>query len=408
MNVGKESRKSMRVIMVAGKGGVGKTTVAAATGVAAAQRGLRTLVMSFDIAHSLADSFDLEASLFEGGGDPIEVAPNLSIQEIDVQTELARGWEDLFRIGAAMMVGGGLDQALAEEVAIIPGMEDIVALLRLNEHIKAGTFDVVVLDAPPTGEALRFVSITSSIDWYVRKRLNIDRKISTMLRPMRPLLGEAGLMLPDDNLFQSLIRLFEGLEGIDNLLRDPKVTTVRLVTNPEKMVVRETQRAFTYFCMYGMVIDRVVINRLMPLDDPFFGKWARAQAKMSKKIEEYFDPVPVSALPMFPNEVVGLRQLEAFSEKLFDGSDPVSIGMKSPAFGVHKNGDKGYEIRIRLPFVPKDKIDISRNREDLVVSVGMFRRNILLPRKFATLQTSSASFEGDNLVIKFKEGEANV
>ena len=391
-----------RIIMVSGKGGVGKTTVSAATGLAAARQGKRTLVMSFDLAHSLADSFDMEEELFlNHRGAPVKVADNLFIQEIDIQEEMEQQWQELFRVSTSLMVGGGLDHIMAEEVAIIPGMEDIVALIRLNQHYLGGEFDVIVLDCPPTGESLRFVGITSSLDWYVRKRLKIDRKISSFVRPMGGLLGEGSLLIPDDKWFDSLIRLFEGLQGIDAILRDPAITTVRLITNPEKMVVRETQRAFMYFCLYGMTIDSVVINRLLPRDDPFFEKWAQSQASYSKLITEYFDPVPVSVLPLFSNEVVGLSQLESFSELLFRGADPGKLGVESPAYGVEKRGGDGYSLRMRLPFVSKDRIDISRRREDLIVRVGTFKRNILLPRKLIGLQTAGAEFEGDNLVIQF-------
>lgn len=392
-----------RVILIAGKGGVGKTTVAASTGLASARRGHRTLVLSFDLAHSLSDSFDLDESLFaDGGGEPRQVAPNLSIQEIDVQAELERNWQDLFKLTATMMVGGGLEHALAEEVAIMPGMEDVVALLRLNEHINAGTYDVIVLDSPPTGEAIRFVSIISSLQWYVRKRLNMDRKVSGFLRPMAPILGEASQLIPDDNWFKSMLKLFNALEGVDDLLRDPKVTTVRLVTNPEKMVVRETQRAYMYFSLYGMTIDSVVINRLLPQDDPFFAEWAKTQVKFSQVITDYFAPVPVTALPYFSKEVVGLPQLELFSQKLFDSKDPADIQVHAPSYGLKKTGEGKYQIEIRMPHVPDAEIDIRRQQEDLVVSVGMFRRNILLPRKLVALRTAGAEIKGDKLIIKFK------
>ncbi|MDP9360608.1 MAG: TRC40/GET3/ArsA family transport-energizing ATPase [Acidobacteriota bacterium] len=394
-----------RVILIAGKGGVGKTTVAASTGLASARRGHRTLVLSFDLAHSLSDSFDLDEALFaEGTGEPRQVQPNLWIQEIDVQSELQRNWQDLFKLTAAVMVGGGLEQALAEEVAIVPGMEDVVALLRLNEHINAGTYDVIVLDSPPTGEAIRFVSITSSLEWYVRKRLNIDRKITSLLRPMASFLGESSQLIPDDSWFKSVLKLFQALEGVDKLLRDPKVTTVRLVTNPEKMVVRETQRAYMYFSLYGMTIDSVVINRLLPQDDPFFAEWAKTQVKFSQVITDYFAPVPVTALPFFSKEVVGLRQLKAFSQMLFDSTDPAAIHVNAPGYGLKKTGENEYQLEILAPRVPEDKIDIRRKQEDLVVSIGMFRRNILLPRKLVALRTAGAEITGDKLIITFKGG----
>lgn len=391
-----------RVILVSGKGGVGKTTVSAATALQAAKQGKRTIVLSFDLAHSLSDSFNLDGDLFNlNRGLPVNVAPNLDIQEIDVQEELERHWQDIYRYISFLFVGGGLDNIIAEEVAIMPGMEDIVSLLYLNQYMSEGYYDVIVIDCPPTSEALRFVSISATLDWYVRKRLKVDRKVAKVLRPMAKAFTNIQYFLPEDSYFEAIKKLFEQLEGVEEMLHDPKVTTVRLVCNPEKMVIRETQRAFMYFCMYGISIDMVVLNRVLPVEEGFFREWATTQETYAGEVEDYFDPVPVFRLPMQSREVNGLERLGEFGDLLFEDRDPAAIYVDSPSYGFKKMEDETYRLEIGLPFAIKEEIEINRQREDLVVRVGTFKRNILLPRAIAPLSTANAKMEDDKLVINF-------
>ena len=392
-----------RVILVAGKGGVGKTTVAAATGVAAAHRGYRTLVMSFDLAHSLSDSFDLHDALFsQYQGEPTAIKEQLEIQEIDVQEELERHWGDVYRYSATLMVGGGLEDVVAEEVAIMPGMEDIVALLTLNQHVQDGQYDLIVLDCPPTSDALRFVNFSSTLDWYARKRLKLDRKVCNLVRPMASMLTESVQQyIPDDTYFTCLQQLFERLDGVDQLLRDPARTSVRLVANPEKMVVRETQRAFMYFCMYGMITDAVVVNRLLPEGEGYFAEWAKSQSAYTQYIADYFEPVPVLRAPLLSHEVTGMSQLETFSQLLFEHQDPTDFFVQSPSYGFKKDHDEAYRLEIRLPSAPTDQIDITRHQEDFVVRLGTFKRNILLPRAIAALEVSDVVMDNDILSVHF-------
>jgi arsenite-transporting ATPase len=388
--------------MVSGKGGVGKTTVAAATGLAAARHGHRTLILSFDLAHSLSDSFDLHESLFgKDKGRPVRVADRLDIQEIDVQEELERDWSEIYRYGASLMTGGGLEGVVAEEVAIMPGLEDVVALIRLNHYLSTGQYDLIVLDSPPTAEALRFVSITSSLGWYARKRLNVDRRISGLLRPMGRLSEAMNLNLPEDSYFGALQRLFQKLEGVEEKLRDPEITTVRLVTNPEKMVVRETQRAFMYFCLYGMTVDAIVVNRLLPRSEGYFREWAEAQEAFTHQIEEYFEPVPVIKLPLLSHEVVGSTRLDEFARLLYGERDAADLFLEAPPYGFIKTTMGAYRLEIPLPFAEKGEIDVSRQQEDLVVRIGTFKRNILLPRMIAPLEASNARMEDGKLIVEF-------
>jgi arsenite-transporting ATPase len=398
----------LRIILVAGKGGVGKTTAAAATGLAAAKQGYRTLLLSFDLAHSLSDSFDLEQELFSRHkGQPVRINDKLELQEIDVQEEMERQWSDIYRYSAALFAGSGLDDVVAEEVAIMPGMEDIVALIRLNECVNQNNYDVIVLDCPPTSEALRFVGITASVDWYVRKRLSGDRQFAKFIRPFASRISEtAKLSIPSDDYFAALLALFEKLKGVDELLRDPKTTTVRLVTNADKMVVRETQRAYMYFCMYHMTTDLVIINRLLPQGKGYFEKWAKAQNEYAQGIVSHFAPVPTVRVPLMSNEVVGQAQLEIMSEMIYAGKDPAGFFVDSPTYGFTKDPSGEYRLEIKLPFAPQDRLEISRVAEDLMVRIGTFKRNILLPRAIAPLKTVGANMNQSTLTIRFAKETA--
>src|SRR2546427_7276695 len=233
----------MRIILFAGKGGVGKTSVAAATGTRVAELGYRTIVMSLDTAHSLADSFDLDRPLMDRSrGLPVEVAENLEIQEVDVQEEVERNWGQVKAYVSQLLNVSGLEEVLAEELAILPGMEEVSILLYLNQYVKEQTYDVILLDSAPTGETLRCISLPTSMEWYMRRVFHLERSIARIARPL--VASISPVPLPDDAYFQSIRDLCARLEGVDTLLKDPKGTTVRLVTNPETMVIKETQLAF--------------------------------------------------------------------------------------------------------------------------------------------------------------------
>lgn len=388
-----------RIILVSGKGGVGKTTVAAATALAAAEHGHRTLVMSLDIAHSLADSFDLGSSLFDQHrGLPHHIAGNLDLQEIDVQEEVERYWGDVYKYLAMLFSSTGLSGVVADELAIIPGMEDVIALLYINQYVREDTYDTIVLDCAPTGESLRFVSMPTTLEWYMRKLFRLERNTLRVAKPVLKTI--TSIPLPDDSYFAAIERLFKRLEGIDKILMDPAITSVRLVTNAEKMVVRETQRAYMYFSMYGITTDRVIINRLFPESDGYFSQWAKTQAKYAEEITEYFKPVPVSPLPLFADEVVGRDRLDQVAKQLYDGDDPAQFYLNAPPFGFEKENG-GYRLELTMPFVHKEEIDITREAEDLVVRVGSFKRYVPLPRTVAKLKTGGAKMAGGRLQIHF-------
>jgi arsenite-transporting ATPase len=389
-----------RIILMSGKGGVGKTTVSAATGLAAARQGHRTIVVSFDLAHSLFDCFDLPRGLFDhNGGEPVSAAENLDVQEIDVQVEIEKHWGDIYRYLAMLMTSSGLTDVIAEEVAVIPGMEDVIALMYVNKYVSEGKYDVIVLDCPPTSESLRFVSITSTIEGYVRRRFKVDRNIVRFAGPIAKRFTD--YKLPDDRYFEAMMQLFERITGVDKLLVDAETTSVRLVTQAEKMVIRETQRAFMYFNMYGVAIDRIIINRLLPdTPDGYYARWVTAQTAYAQEIRDYFEPVPTVSLPLFDREVIGVDRLRLVSDALFGDDDPAQFYHKGAPYTFNKDGE-GYLLTINLPFVDKRELDIRRNHEDMIIRIGTFKRHVPLPRAVLNKEVASARMNDGVLEVRF-------
>ena len=284
----------MRIIFFAGKGGVGKTSVAAATGIRAAEMGQRTVIMSLDVAHSLSDIFDLETTLLDQNkGRPVEVSKNLWIQELDIVEEVEKNWGEIHKYISTLLNTTGLDEILAEELAILPGMEEVSLLLYINRYVKGKKFDVIILDCAPTGESLRFISIPTALEWYIKKLFKVERTIAKYVRPIAKRVYD--VPLPGDDYFDAIEYLFERLRGVDEVLVDPQITTVRLITNPEKIVLKETQRAFMYFALFKMHIDGIIMNRILPDDvnDAYFQDWRESQKEYMKRAGEYFGPVPI-------------------------------------------------------------------------------------------------------------------
>ena len=294
----------MRVILFTGKGGVGKTSIAAATGVRAAELGYKSLVMSLDPAHSLSDSFDLDRKLMDRGkGLPVQVSDLLWVQEVDVQEEIQRHWSEVYKYIAMLLNVSGIEQLLAEELAILPGMEEVSCILYINQYVQDKAFDVMLLDCAPTGESLRFVSLPTALEWYMNKAFSIERKLVKFVRPIMK--GLYSVPLPEDEYFEAVERLYRRLRGVDAILNDPKITSVRLVTNPEKMVIKESQRAFMYFCLYGLCVDAIIMNRVLPeqVHDKYFSAWRATQERYIEEARNYFAPVRLMEVPLADDEV---------------------------------------------------------------------------------------------------------
>ena len=391
----------MRIIMFAGKGGVGKTSIASATGVRAAEVGQKTLIMSLDIAHSLSDIFALDKGLMERNrGMPVKIEDRLWIQELDIQEEIQRNWGEVYKYIASLFSATGFDEILAEELAILPGMEEVSSLLYINRYAREGDFEVIILDCAPTGESLRFISIPTALEWYMRKVFKIQRTVAGYIRPVARRFYD--VPLPEDDYFRTLQNLFVRIEGIDKILTDPTITTVRLVTNPEKIVLQETQRIFLYFSLYKMCIDAIVMNRILPrnLQEEYFDDWKEAQKRYLKLAEEYFNPIPIFPIELFQNEPLGKENLEKLGEGIYGEYDPTKHFYREPPYEFHEK-DGQILLRIKLPFLSKEEVEINRLPEEMVVRIGGFKRHILLPRYVSAYQGVKAKMDGSYLNIIF-------
>lgn len=394
----------MRILLFSGKGGVGKTSVAAATGVRLAEMGKRTLVMSVDPAHSLSDSFDLGAELFQGvTADPYEVGERLFIQEVNIQKEIRRHWREIASYVVAILRTTGISEVEAEELAILPGMEELSAMMYVNQYRREERYDVVVLDCAPTAESMRFVSMPTTLEWYMKHVFPFQR---TVVKAVRPIANRVSpVELPTDKYFSNVKELFSRLEGIDTLLEDPRRTSVRLVTNPEKMVLRETQRAFVYFSLHGLTVDSVIANRVLPdeVSDAYFATWRQTQAEILHEMDTYFAPVKVKRVPLFTQEVLGRQRIEDLADVLYaDGEDPaVALHLDRP-YSFEKV-DGHYEIRLQLPFASKGEIGLFKKGDELVVEIGSLRRHIGLPTSMAALSPTRARLENRLLTVEMRE-----
>jgi arsenite-transporting ATPase len=394
----------MRILLFSGKGGVGKTSLAAATGLELSRLGYRTLVMSVDPAHSLADAFDIEAELFHGKtGDPYTINARLAIHEVNIQKEIKRHWKEISAYVVSVLRTTGISDVEAEELAILPGMEELSAMMYVNQFRREERYDVIVLDCAPTAESMRFVSMPTTLEWYMKHIFAFQRGL---LKAVRPIANRvAPFELPSDSYFDNIQNLFGRLAGIDELLEDPQITSVRLVTNPERMVLRETQRAFVYFSLHGLAVDGILVNRVLPLEvtDAYFQEWRASQARVLEEIDAYFAPVPVKRIPLFTHEVLGRERLEELARALYaTGEDPAAIGRTEAPYTFAKC-DGHYEVRLQLPFAAKGEVGLFKKGDELVVEIGTLRRHIGLPTSMAGLSPSRAKLENRILTVEMKE-----
>ena len=384
-----------RIIVYTGKGGVGKTSIAAATGLLAAERGYRTVVISTDAAHSLADSFDVPL-----GPEPTVIRPNLWGQESEVFANITKYWGTIQAYVASVFQWRGLDSVMAEEMSVLPGMDELASLLWIAEHHDKGLYDVIIVDAAPTGETLRLLSLPEAGKWWIEKIYPIGRRISQVTNPI---VGRVlGMPMPGDAVYTAGEQLFARLEHMHDLLTNPDLASVRVVLNLEKMVIKEAQRSFTYFHLYGYPTDLVVCNRVLPADTgDYFAAWREQQQRYRPLVEESFAPVPIRAAPFFEQEVVGEAMLRGLGAAVFGDEDPTKIFYRGRPYTVERAGDGGYALSLELPFTSKEHVRLNRFGDELVIQVGSWRRNLILPRLLLDAPTAGAGFEDHTLTIRF-------
>jgi arsenite-transporting ATPase len=394
----------LRIIFFAGKGGVGKTSVAAATGIRVAEMGHRTIIMSLDVAHSLADIFDLERDLLDQNkGKPIKVRENLWIQELDIQQEIERNWGEIHRYLSALFKTTGLDEILSEELAILPGMEEVSLLLYINHYVREKEFDVILLDCAPTGESIRFISVPTTLEWYIKKIFKMEKTLAKVVGPVAKRLYN--VPIPGDEYFDAIERLFERLRGVDQLMTDPEVTSVRLIANPEKIVIKETQRAFMYFSLYRMNIDAIVMNRVLPskIKDAYFQSWRETQKQYMEIAKDYFSPIPIFPVSLFRSEVLGYDRLKSLAGQIYDQRNPLERFYVGHPYELFKENNV-YCMKLKLPFAGRDHVELNKVSDEIIVRMGSFKKHILLPRHVAASRSVKARMEDEYLNICF-EGE---
>ncbi|MHB1295705.1 MAG: ArsA family ATPase [Anaerolineae bacterium] len=388
----------MRTILFTGKGGVGKTTLSAATALRSASLGHRTLIISTDIAHNLADVFNVPL-----GNEPRQVGPaGLFAAELDSGAELEAYWGDIKRRIFSSLLNEGVSPTAAGELAVLPGLDEVLALVRVKRYYDEGKFDALVIDSAPTGAAMRLLSAPDLTRWYARHLLDLSRGISRVLMPVvrSVVKGPVG-----DAVVQERLKvLFDEITALQRLLSNGALTSVRLVLNPERMAVRETQRAYTYMNLFGLSVDALFVNRILPeaVDDPFFDQWKLDQAERRSEVRDLFDPLPVFEVPLMSREVMGVAELERLATLIYGDLDPVQRLSTDQPLRFETDG-KRYVLMLRVTGVAGETVALEKRGDELLVKLGHFRRTLALPQYLVGLEPSFAQIEGDYLRITFEE-----
>ena len=391
----------MRLVLYTGKGGVGKTTTAAATAVCAAARGQRTLVASTDAAHSLGDV--LEQRL---GPEPAALAPGLDAVEIDARAEVSRHWGRIRDWLVAVLRYQGIEEIVAEELALLPGAEELVTLLGVEAHLRSGRYDLVVLDCAPTGATLRLVTLPDVAHGALRVLLRVQGALAAVVTPLAR--EVVPIPLPDRHVFRDADRLlYRRLRALRRRLLDA-ATSVRLVVTPERMVIDEARRSWTDLCLFELPCDAVVMNRFLPqaaAAERFFRDWGRLQAERLREVEACFAPLPVLVAPLQDDEVTGLARLAAHGAELFGERAPEAVLSRGSRV-VFARDEAGYSVSLPLPHAERASLDVAKVDDELLVRAGPLRRALRLPRRIAPLELTGARLEGDRLVVRFARGGA--
>ncbi len=398
----------MRVLLFTGKGGVGKTTAAAGTATLAANRGHKTLVLSTDPAHSLADAFEAEV-----GGEPTEIDSNLFVQQVDAQRKFEQTWREIRLYLLSVLDAVGVDPIEAEELTVLPGAEEVLALLEVRDQVRSGRWDLVVVDCAPTAETLRLLALPEALNWYMNRIFPPQRRVVAALRPV---LGKlAGVPMPADKVFEAVERLHAELAGVREVLTDP-ATSVRLVLTPEAVVVAEARRTLTSLSLYGYRTDAVIANRVFPAGgaDAWRMGWVAAQAALLEEAEASFAPLPVLRSPYRAGEPVGVEELSAFAAAAYGsrsgdgpdgGVDPFDVLCDREPMAVRDSGGS-YVLSLALPLADKRQVDLQRNGSELVLTVAGHRRLLALPSALQQCEISGAELTGDRLDISFARSGA--
>ena len=387
----------MRIILVTGKGGVGKTTVSAATALRSADLGYRTLVMSTDPAHSLGDAFDRDL-----GDQPTWIVDNLEGQQIDSQQRLEEAWGDVRDHLTELFDWSGLKGIEAEELTVFPGMDELFSLATVRDHARSDEYDVVVVDCAPTAETLRLLSLPEVMSWYMEKMFPLSRRVAKVVRPVVSKVST--IPVADDRVFQSVERFYDRLDGIRELLADPEITTARLVMNPEKMVIAEARRTYTYLGLFGYGVDAAIVNRVLPdeVHDPYFAQWRDIQKGHIESVEEGFVGTDIRRLRLFDQEMVGPDRLRLVGTELYGDDDPTQrLSAVDPIRVEAMEGTDDVALVLRIPLVDRDHVDVMRHDDELFITVDAYRRSLVLPDSLKRRTIKRAKLADGELRVDF-------
>lgn len=389
----------MRILLFTGKGGVGKSTVAAGTAALAAASGLRTLVLSTDAAHSLADAFGVEV-----GPEPTPVADGLFVQQVDAQLRFEQSWAEIQGYLLSVLDVAGVDRVAAEELAVLPGAEEVLALLELRVLALSGEWDVIVVDCAPTAETLRLLALPEALGWYMERVFPVERRIVKALRPV--LSRAAGVPMPQDTVFEALQRLHDELDEVHALLTGPEAS-VRVVLTPESVVLAEARRSLTSLSLFGYRVDGVVVNRIFPSagTDDWRAGWVRSQEAVLAEVAESFAGMPLWRSVYRSGEPVGVDALQALADEVYDGTDPLAVPAGKGPFTVSRTS-VGPTLGLSLPHVTSSDVDLARHGDELVVTVGSYRRLLTLPPGLARHRVAGARVQDGVLQVRFEEETA--
>jgi arsenite-transporting ATPase len=385
----------MRVLLYTGKGGVGKTSVSAATALKCAELGYRTLVMSTDPAHSLADSFAMPIK-----SEPTPLTENLWGLEIDPFREIEENWATVKDYLSTLFASQGVDDIVAEELSILPGMDELFSLLKIRQFYEKEAYDVIVVDCAPTGATLRLLHFPDMIGWYMRRLFHVERKVVGTIRRFTDEIFS--VPLPGDEVYDTVERLYKRVGDMKAVLADPKITSIRLVLNPEKMVIEETRRAYTYLNLFGFVCDAVIANKVLPeeVTDEYFAEWKASQQRYLEEVEASFGALPIFKVRLYEREVVGIDALRQMANDIYGDRDPTERFADSKPMRIVKRG-KDYWLELQLPFTEKGEIQLMRKGDELIIRVGTIKRHLVLPHILAKQEPKGAKLENGILQVRF-------
>ena len=386
----------MRIILFTGKGGVGKTTSAAATALRCAQEGYKTLVVSTDPAHSLSDALNVELK-----PEPVQIAENLWGQEFDVYYSMKKHWDNMRNLMLTIFRWRGVKNIVAEELSVLPGMEEASAFLWIEQYYREKTWDVLIIDSAPTGETLTLLSLPQVMQSWINKALP-KLAIKTVGSIIRKTSG-----VPIDKGFEELDKLFTKLENVQKIMLDPSVCSIRIVANPERMVIQEAKRAYTYLQLYGYNVDAIIVNRILPEEmggaGSVFEKYIKSQAEYLQEIDESFSPLPIFKVQHVGQEVFGLELLDKIGRSIYGELDPKKIFHRESPFAVKEEKDH-YVISMHLPFIGSSDFKLNKYGDELVINLGGRRKSVFLPRFANYLELDGHEFKDNWLKVRLKKG----